>query len=167
MTRFWTIALLALLVVLVVLAFVYRERTAPPRPLQNWKASTPFPSEIRIEPPAPGLPPKVAALSGIWEGLWDLGDKRYLPTTIAIERLAPAELSAIYAWGTAPWNPPPEMAPSWRRVPGRVQGDTAVLRWGTPPKDFTVTLTLREDGRAFAEYTWTSLHATAVLEKVR
>jgi len=167
MPRSWTIGALAALFVFVALAFFYRTRTAPPRPRSDWKASTPFPDEVRVEPPAPNLPPKAAALSGIWQGLWDLGDGRYLPTTVAIERVTPARVSAVYSWGTAPWNPPPSMEPGWLRVPGKLEGETAVLRWGSPPEDFRVTLTLKEDGRAFAEYSWTSYHATALLEKVR
>ncbi|MGD0487674.1 MAG: hypothetical protein ABSB94_10825 [Syntrophorhabdales bacterium] len=31
-------------------------------------ALTPLPGDVRIEPPAPGIAPAVAGLSGIWQG---------------------------------------------------------------------------------------------------
>ncbi len=34
----------------------------------DWRAVTPLPDEIKIEPPGPGISPAVAKLSGAWQG---------------------------------------------------------------------------------------------------
>ena len=56
------------------------------------------PLTVTITPPAADLPPEVAALSGIWEGMWD---GEFL-CRLAVEELARDAAVVVYAWGDFP-----------------------------------------------------------------
>ena len=70
-----------------------------------------LPDHLKIEPPAAGVSPRLAQLSGIWEGTWDylapLGgggrqksfrmDEVGRGVKIAIVKITPPNVEAIYA----------------------------------------------------------------------
>jgi hypothetical protein len=56
------------------------------------------PPTVTITPPAADLPPEVAALSGMWEGMWD-GE---LPCRLAVEELTWDAAVVAYVWGNFP-----------------------------------------------------------------
>lgn len=61
-------------------------------------APLPTPQDVAISPPAPGLPPKLAAFSGTWEGNWDTS----LPSRLIVEQIHPGIARIVYSWGDAP-----------------------------------------------------------------
>lgn len=102
-----------------------------------------LPPNLQIEPPAAGVSPRLAQLSGIWEGSWDYvpgpggGGHMLFPMDaigrelkIAIVKIAPPNVKAIYA-GPGKSFPVREAS---------VAGDTIVLRWGKPGEKKTLTL---------------------------
>lgn len=91
--------------------------------------------EIRITPPAPDLPPKVVALSGVWEATQaGLG-----PSRVAVERINETWASMLQFW---PEPPPGYHNGGWKRVRARVLPNGELL-WGYPVK---FTLRIAEDG---------------------
>jgi hypothetical protein len=103
-----------------------------------------LPDHLKIEPPAAGVSPRVAQLSGIWEGTWDYlaplggggGQKSFRMdevgrgVKIAIVKIAPPNVKAIYA---RPGKTFPVKEAS-------VEGESIVLRFGQPGEKKTVTL---------------------------
>jgi len=102
-----------------------------------------LPANLKIEPPAAGVSPRLAQLSGIWEGSWDYvvppggGGQRLFPMDvigrelrIAIVRITPPNVKAIYA----------RPGRSFQVSEASVAGDTIVLRWGQPGEKKTLTL---------------------------
>jgi hypothetical protein len=117
----------------------------------DWR--TPMPNDVKIEPPAPGLPENVAALSGAWQGEWDYGGGASQSVTIVIETISPKEVGAVYS--SIAWARDSEPS-GWRRVKGIVQGDKVILTWNTgeqfSPQNHRVTLTLQKENAVFGEY---------------
>jgi len=112
---------------------------------------TPLPATINIVPPSPDVPPQIAAYSGIWEGIWDIG----LNVTIVIEQITNEEVIAIYSWGTLPRR---NITEGWRGVIGHVQNDSIVLQLGV------AKVTLKMSGKNVnAEYRTVSSIVYAVL----
>jgi len=109
----------------------------------------PLPPNLKIIPPGAGVPPRLAQLSGVWEGAWDFnappgGGSRHLfpmdilgrSVKIAIVNITPPKVVAIFSTGGSPSNPG-----KWFRVSdASVSGDSIVLRWGLPGKKKTLTL---------------------------
>ena len=102
-----------------------------------------LPDDLKIEPPSAGVSPRLAQLSGIWEGSWEYesrpgggGQKLFSMDVmgrgvkIAIVKIAPPEVKAIYAR--------PGKSFQVREV--SVAGDTIVLRFGKPGAKRTLTL---------------------------
>ena len=102
-----------------------------------------LPDDLKIEPPSVGVSPRLAQLSGIWEGSWEYesrpgggGQKLFSMDVmgrgvkIAIVKIAPPEVKAIYAR--------PGKSFQVREV--SVAGDTIVLRFGKPGAKRTLTL---------------------------
>ncbi len=103
-----------------------------------------LPGNLKIEPPAAGVSPRLAQLSGIWEGTWDYlaplggggGQKSFRMdeigrgVKIAIVKITPPNVEAIYA---RPGKTFPVKEAS-------VEGDSIVLRFGQPGGKKTVTL---------------------------
>ena len=89
----------------------------------------PLPKDLKIEAPGTNVPTKIAQFSGIWEGTWDHHMGRYggMGVKIAIEKIDPPELSAIYSWGMHPWG---SRVGGWVRVKGVIAGEMVVLKWG-------------------------------------
>lgn len=114
---------------------------------------TPLPATAKIVPPSPDVPSHIAAYSGVWEGVWDVG----IATTIVIERIAADEVIAIYSWGSAPRG---DLSPGWIRLTGRVENDSIVLRGPT------VVISLTMSGKSVrAEYRRGASIAYAVLSR--
>ena len=109
----------------------------------------PLPPNLKIVPPAAGISPKLAQLSGIWEGAWDYnapaggGLKRLYHmdvfgrgVKIAILEINPPKVEAIYSTSGSSQKPA-----KWFRVAdASVSGDAIILKWGQPGKRKTVTL---------------------------
>ena len=103
-----------------------------------------LPDNLKIEPPSAGVSPRLAQLSGIWEGAWDFvpppagggGQKLFSmdaigrKVKIAIVKIAPPDVKAIYA----------RPGKSFQVREASVAGDSIVLRWGKPGKKKTLTL---------------------------
>lgn len=110
----------------------------------------PLPANLKIRPPAAGVSPQLAQLSGIWEGSWDYkaaggpgGFMMVLPMDvtgrglkIAIMEIKPPRVGAIYSYGGSTDKPG-----KWFRVRNAsVSGDNIVLQWGKPGEKRTVNL---------------------------
>jgi hypothetical protein len=109
----------------------------------------PLPPNLKIVPPGAGVAPRLAQLSGIWEGAWDYnapaggGSLRLFPMDaigrglkIAVLEINPPQVEAIYSFGGSPTNP----GKSFRVAEASIAGDAIVLKWGQPGKKKTVTL---------------------------
>jgi len=103
-----------------------------------------LPPNLKIEPPLAGVSPRLAQLSGIWEGVWTY-DREMKPggtmklydqdatgwgLKIAILEINPPNVKAIFAR--------PEKFFQVREA--SVAGDSIVLKWGKPGKKRTLTL---------------------------
>jgi hypothetical protein len=109
----------------------------------------PLPSQLQIKPPGAGVSPRLAQLSGIWEGSWDYeprgpgGGQALFPMDvtgrglkIAIAGINPPRVKAIYSYGGSADQPG-----KWFRVRNAsVSGDNIILKWGKPGEQRTVTL---------------------------
>jgi hypothetical protein len=94
------VLVLALATTAVLVAVIAVGISIKPRPVQpaaDPYASVPAPSDVKIVKPAPGLPPRLAAFSGTWEGKWD----DVLPSRLTVERIDRSSAQAIYAYGTS------------------------------------------------------------------
>jgi len=103
-----------------------------------------LPDDLKIEAPSAGVSPRLAQLSGIWEGSWDYsappggggGQKLFQMDAIgrgvkiAIVKINPPNVQAVYA----------SPGKTFRVREASVAGDTIVLRWGKPGKKRTLTL---------------------------
>jgi len=110
----------------------------------------PLPPNLKIIPPGAEVPPRLAQLSGIWEGAWNFeapsgGGSRHLfqmdimgrGFKIAVINITPPKVQAIFSSGGSPQNPG-----KWFLVrDGSVSQDSIVLKWGQPGKARTLTLT--------------------------
>ena len=85
------------------------------------ESQTPLPATVKIVPPGSDVPPQIAAYSGIWEGMWDVGRS----VTIVIEKITMDEVIAIYSWGPQLKYNSQE---GWRRVTGSIKNDSIVLQ---------------------------------------
>ncbi len=110
----------------------------------------PLPPDLKIIPPGSGVSPRLAQLSGIWEGTWDfkapLGGGGRLKTfpmdimgrgvKIAIVEIKPPKIQAVYAFSGTPQKPG-----QWFWIKdASISGDSIVLKWGQPGRIKTVTL---------------------------
>lgn len=110
----------------------------------------PLPTNLKIRPPAAGVSPRLAQLSGVWEGSWDYepggtpgGGMMVFPMDvtgwglkIAIVAINPPRVKAIYSYGGSGDKPG-----KWFRVRNAsVAGDNIVLIWGKPGEKRTLTL---------------------------
>jgi len=102
-----------------------------------------LPGDLKIESPPAGVSPRLAQLSGIWEGSWDHiarpggGTQRLFQmdvtgreVKIAIVKINPPTVEAVYA----------SPGKTFQVREASVAGDTIVLRWGKPGKKKTQTL---------------------------
>jgi hypothetical protein len=109
----------------------------------------PLPPNLKITPPGAGVSPRLAQLSGIWEGAWEFrapagGGRLKLfsmdavgrEVRIAIIGINPPNVEAIYATGGSESMP----AKFFKVRDGSVSGDDIVLKWGQPGKNKTLTL---------------------------
>jgi hypothetical protein len=110
----------------------------------------PLPANLEIKTPGADVSPRLAQLSGIWEGSWDYkpggtpgGGLSLLPMDvtgrglkIAIIEIKPPRVMAIYSFGGSTDKPG-----KWFRVrDASISGDTIFLKWGKPGEKRTVTL---------------------------
>lgn len=134
---------------------------------QDWKNYTPLPDQINIEPPDASIPPKVAQLSGVWQGqLQSLGGKGAILSTsctIVIEKIRPDGVSAIFSWGT--WGGGGRMPPGWARAKGVVEGETIILTLGKDQEMAKFSLKMKDEKTAFGEYTKGALQSRGFFEK--
>ena len=103
--------------------------------LAQMETPPPLPGNVQIVPPGPAVSPRLAAFSGVWEGVWTqqtLGQKRYVNpayggrmVTIAIERIEPPNVVAVYAWGSYGGR-----KKGFRRLKGTISGETILLTLG-------------------------------------
>jgi hypothetical protein len=109
----------------------------------------PLPPNLKIVPPAAGVSPKLAQLSGIWEGAWEYrapaggGTRKLFPmdvmgrgVKIAVVEINPPKVEAIYSSGGSPTNP----GKSFRVADASIAGEAIVLKWGQPGRQKTATL---------------------------
>ncbi|MDI6771184.1 MAG: hypothetical protein QME77_01170 [bacterium] len=79
-------------------------------------SGVPLPTDVRVVPPGPTVPPDLAAFSGRWVGVWD----GVLDHVFIIEEITPPGARFVYAWGTAPqWD---IRRPGWVRASGQFVG---------------------------------------------
>jgi hypothetical protein len=109
----------------------------------------PLPPNLKITPPVAGVSPKLAQLSGIWEGAWEFrapagGGRLKLfgmdtvgrGLKIAIVAITPPTVEAIYATGGSESMP----GKFFRVREASVSGNDIILKWGPPGKNKTLTL---------------------------
>jgi hypothetical protein len=79
-----------------------------------------LPSDVRLIPPAPGLPPERAALSGRWGGTWDDGTGAHI---LIVEEVLGDTASVVIATPSAQERP-------WTRWRGRFEEGALVVDTG-------------------------------------
>ena len=131
-----------------------------------------LPDDLKIEAPPAGVSPRLAQLSGIWEGAWDFkapmgggGGHKLFPMDVtgrglklAIVKINPPNVRAIYA----------SPGKTFQVREASVAGDTIVLRWGKPGKKKTLTLSPTgnpQEANAKLEFEGTSHTVKAKLRK--
>ncbi len=103
----------------------------------------PLPVNLKIRPPAPAVPDRLAALSGAWLGTI-YNSRDYL---IIVEAIDGAEAEIVYAWGPRHFEPD---NPGWSRH--RATIEDGVLTW--EPVWGKVTAHLGDDGRLKVTFDW-------------
>ncbi len=137
----------------------------------DWRTYTPLPGDMSIEEPwgDEGLNPKIARLSGVWQGEWRLSGPRALVTdslagvrtTIVVERISGSTVVAIYSVGAYDTH----AKGGWSRVLGRIEGqDRVVFRMGAGQQT-KMTLRLLKDDVTFGELEFGSYYMRAHLER--
>jgi len=111
-------------------------------------AAQELPADLRIVPPGAGVSPRLAQLSGIWEGAWEYspkgpGAKNFVPldvigwgVKIAILEINPPKAKALYATSGSPGNP----GKCFQVEDAAVSGDAIMLKFGQAGEKKTVTL---------------------------
>jgi hypothetical protein len=109
-----------------------------------------LPSDLRLVPPAPGLPPQRAALSGRWSGIWNDGSGSHV---LIVEEILGDTASVVIATPSARERP-------WSRWRGRFEDgalvvDTgpATFRYALQADDSLAALLQREGRTAQARLT--------------
>lgn len=124
---------------------------------RDWRTYTPLPEDISIEEPRPdqGLDPKVARLSGIWQGewRWSVASDHTMgwtgqPTTIVVERISPSGVVAILSFGAYGSY----AKGGWERIMGRIEGDRVVFKL-RGSQERRMALRLSKENSAFGEWT--------------
>ncbi len=133
----------------------------------------PLPANLQIRPPAAGVSPQLAQLSGVWEGSWDYdtgggpgGGMSVFPIDItgwglkiAIAAINPPRVKAIYSYGGSTNQPG-----KWFRVRNAsISGDSIILKWGKPGEQRI--LTLRPSGSPTTANATLQLEGTAKVLK--
>jgi hypothetical protein len=137
----------------------------------DWRTYTPLPADISIEEPRAeeGLNPKIARLSGVWQGEWPLYGVLRPPTgsgvgrrtTIVIERISGPTVLAIYSvesYGSYSKG-------GWARILGRVEGKDRIVFRIQGQQETKITLRLVKENVAFAELEVGSYYLKADLER--
>ncbi|MGA2106343.1 MAG: hypothetical protein ABSH25_01735 [Syntrophorhabdales bacterium] len=144
--------------------------TAPVVWAGDWRTYTPLPGDISIEEPRAeeGLNPKIARLSGVWQGelrfygLGSLTDSMAgRRTTIVVERISGSTVAAILsveAYNTYAKG-------GWERVLGRVEGKDRVVFRMERERETKITLRLLKDNIALAEWESGTYYLKARLER--
>ena len=115
-----------------------------------------LPTDIHVIKPDPGIG-KVGEFSGIWSGNWDNASSQ--ATAVVLEKIDPAEVIAVYAWGPTSSYPGDSI-----RVSGKIENaSTIVLEWGNVKRRVTLT---RVGDKIHAEYRRAGQVNHAVLTKV-
>ena len=81
----------------------------------------PLPPDLRVLPPAAGMPARFASFSGVWTGKW-MGSDR--PAALIVEEVGPRDAIIVYSLGAAGNRPP---APVWFRRKARMTNDLLVV----------------------------------------
>lgn len=97
---------------------------------------TPLPLGVKVNPPTPDLPNNIAAFSGTWYGIWDVGPS----TTLVVEKIKPPEASVIYS--TGPFGK--EWEGGFRHYKGRIE--PGKLEVTNPERRITITYLLSDSG---------------------
>jgi hypothetical protein len=100
---------------------------APPHPRVD--LVTPLPPSFEVRLPAPGLPPAIAGLAGIWKGDWQAAAKAAgdvaVPHTLVVTRIEGAGPSytaqVIWSWAPGPGGAA-SGAPGFWDPPGKISG---------------------------------------------
>ncbi len=99
----------------------------------------PLPNDITIMPPSPDLPKALAAISGHWEGSWELTpDFKLIVSNISTD-----EAEIIYAFNSAPrWR----LEASYQKLKAEVvNSKTPTITWGNERIRFEFTLNENRD----------------------
>lgn len=110
----------------------------------------PLPGNLKIQPPGPEVPPQLAQLVGVWEGMWDYapagdpGGGLFLGQMditgrglkIAIVKIKPPRVRAIYSYGGSAEKP----GKFFMVRNASASGDSIILKWGKPGQKRTLTL---------------------------
>ncbi len=104
----------------------------------------PLPDDIRILAPAQEIPPRLAAFSGRWAGLWD----GVLTTVLVVESIAEGGAKVVFAWGVhEDWGLDEAV---WDRRSGVFVDGALRLDFDDP--ESTITFRLMPDGTLRAGY---------------
>lgn len=113
-----------------------------------------LPDDLALALPGADLPPKIAALAGLWGGdRWDGGPQ---PLALAVERIdADHTASVVYAWG---YNFNAHTTQGWRRLAAKVTDDGHLVF--ALPNEHIADFSLAADGRLIGRdsdpYDWRS-----------
>jgi hypothetical protein len=120
--------------------------------------TTPLPADARVVPPAPNVPPEMAAFSGQWAGQSEHG----YSAGLVVEQVTPLSASVIYSWAGVPSAEPA----GWMRVYGQFVSGKLRIELSRRTVVAVVTYTMRNDGRLDMDYENPRGSETAVLTKV-
>jgi hypothetical protein len=76
---------------------------------------SPLPKDVRVVPPGPEIPPKLARFSGTWEGTFgSMMDGRQ--ATLVVEEIRPSQSEGFEATVVYSWSGNPDSPAGWKRL---------------------------------------------------
>jgi len=85
-------------------------------------STAPLPATLNIVPPAPDVPPEIAAFSGVWEGKW----KGSLDSILVVEKIDNNQADIIFSLGYSR-----KFKPNYSYYTVQVSSDSSI-EWSEP-----------------------------------
>jgi Flp pilus assembly protein TadD len=134
--------------------------SAPPLVLAQ--SSPPLPNDLRIESPAPDLPPAIKEFSGAWEGKWRVittapfgrGEMARVKVILVVEKVWDQGANVVFAWGDCPGF---RSSKKWGRYQARISphdGRMGLTFTAADGRDYTFSINNRGHLEAIVNWGW-------------